>query len=286
MLRSLYLPVKRQGFKKYYGTVYSSVRVGSDGTKFQKFSTPTDLQALDSTAVDKVVIMNQPILEFARYRQGQDLLLEIGLFKVLEEDKVRPIIDFLGKTSQRAGVSFVGNALPLLGVLEDGYKLLTAYLPDQSLQVGLSRSLNQAMTILIIAADQNAVDEKELIIEKDGNVKYEGSNLVDYAYFVIDVLRVSERSDWRSIPELAKCYDEIQNEVKKSTPDYKLIDHMINQFRRVALVSDDLVEDDATRIADKVAQIVKKAVPTTLVGARLKGIDLPALAEIELDLRT
>ncbi|RYZ82912.1 MAG: hypothetical protein EOP04_21065 [Proteobacteria bacterium] len=76
-----------------------------------------------------------------------------------------------------------------------------------------------------------------------------GDSLKDYPYIVIEVKKEQARNDWFNIPELADAYSMIQKEFRNGDAD--ATEEAIAAFRRIALTNNDLLEDDAVNLTER-----------------------------------
>src|SRR5207247_2622967 len=79
-----------------------------------------------------------------------------------------------------------------------------------------------------------------------------GRPVQDRPYLVLELSAARTRDDWFRIPELAAGYAELQREFRRGGADGVL--EALVAFRRTALTCNDLLFDDAVRLADQVSQ--------------------------------
>ena len=92
--------------------------------------------------------------------RGGDLGLELGLFSVKSGNILTPIVNFVSKVSEVAGISFVGAVKPFLPLITEGMDLIAGQPNDVKLEVGVDTNLalSHPMACAIIAAKQGSFD--------------------------------------------------------------------------------------------------------------------------------
>ena len=136
---------------------------------------------------------------------------------------------------------------------------------------------------MVIGAPKGTVQVDELKVDpSDKKLLTKDSKPFGAApYMVIQFQATSRREDWFQIHELKSAYDEIKAMVEKGSTA-KDLDAGITMFRRKALFSPELLEDDAKRIAKKVADAVSAASPAGNAAFALKKRVLPELRKIKV----
>jgi hypothetical protein len=282
-LQSLRITNVRRGLKSFYGTVYSFISLpvldqnGGKKAEFQVLTTPGQLQKIDASHVDRIVVVNQRLLGPIPYRGG-DLELEIGLVSIKEADLAGPFLSVLDSLSKTAGVSFITAALPFAGPLKDGINLLSGASADSILEIGLSTAYSPAERgwFAVMRATQNHVPSNQFRIDNDRRLVDDKSRQIisDYPYLVFRVELSKQRDDFFLIPDVSMAYKKLRNEIKSG--DLNRVNDAFAVFRRTALSSPDLLLSDAQRLVAKVDADVKLAVgpKTTSRGAAAVLADL------------
>ena len=97
---------------------------------------------------------------------------------------------------------------------------------------------------------------------------------------VYTVSQSKQRSDWFKLPDLTKPYQKLNDAVRNK--DYTAAKELISTFKRLALTSDDLLLEDAQRIAQLVKDKAEAAMGSALTSAGANKIELPPLESYPL----
>ena len=238
---------------KFYGVGHSfttlSHRSGKDAA-FHLVTTPTELKNIDATRLDRVISSNKTLLGPIPYRGGP-VGFELGLFSVKEADLAGPFIDVLESVASQAGVSVISAALPLVEPLKQGIGALTGTGDDTILEIGVSTSFDPPQTgwYVVMRAPKTSVDLSRLHVAPNDFRLVDDQNQPygDYPYMVFSIAKGQGRSDWFKLPDLSRPYQELKEAVRKR--NYSDAENLLAAFRAAAQTSDDLLSDDADRIA-------------------------------------
>jgi hypothetical protein len=255
-LKSARIVDVRKGFKTFYGTVHSFIRLPSpsqQNAEFNVVNTPTALKNVDAAGINRVIQLNQRLLGPVPYLGG-DLEIEVGLFSIASSDLALPYLTLLESLSKTAGVSFISSAVPFVSPILEGVKLLAGSDKDSILEVGVSMtefSPRQGYFVAI-RAPKGRLDVKTLKVDASDFrlLGSDGAALVDFPYLVLEVRGETYRSDWFKVPEIGTAYREIQ-ELYRANKDSDT-EAALGRFRRMALTCNDLLVGDARKLADKV----------------------------------
>src|SRR5262249_5747484 len=101
-------------------------------------------------------------------------------------------------------------------------------------------------------------------------------------HMVFTVMQTQQRPDWFKLPDLTRPYRELQTAVR--TKDYNATKELIVAFKRSALTSDDLLTNDAVRIAAIVKEKAELAMEAPLTSRGTSGLksELPPLESYPL----
>jgi len=274
----------RKGLTTFYGVVHSFMKLphrSQQTAEFNVVTTPADLKNI-SARIDRVVQMNHRLLGPAPYVDG-DLEIEVGLFSVPSSDLAAPYLTLLENLSKTAGVSFISTALPFAGPIVEGVKLLTGG-QNTDLEIGLSTTEPRPKQgyCVVMRAPKDAVPLSSLKLDPSDFSLFDsaGRPIADYPYLVLEVRAEPQRPDWFKIPDLAKANGRIQELYREGSDQ---TDAALQMFRRVALTCNDLLEEDARQLANRVESLYR-IVSTTPRAARAATVadELPDLKEANL----
>lgn len=257
----------RKGLSKFYGAVHSSISIphrGSGTAQFRVLTTPEKLRELDGGNIDKVISTNIPLLGPIPYHGGK-LELELGLFSVKAADLTAPVLSLLTNISKLSGVAFMGSAIHYLDPLKQGIEILTGNSEHTVLEIGLSTTWDKLVTgnYVIMRVSKDEINEDELHLDKDFRLMDNtGKSVRDYPYLVFEITSTQHRYDFFNIPEIGTAYKAIQSELAKGKKDDAI--DALRVFKRVVLLSNDLIYSDAKIIYDGVEKEVNEIIELTI----------------------
>jgi hypothetical protein len=290
-LKSMHVTDVRRGLARFYGTVHSFAAVahrGGEEARFNTVTTPAALRDVDAKHLDRLIVIDQPLLGPVPFRGGE-LTLQVGLFSIQSQALVGPFLEILGTLSKLSGVSFVSAALPFAEPLVQGINLLTGGADGSVLEIGISMQTRKPRTgyYVVLRAPRDEVDVQTLgVSDGDFVLTRAGRAITDQPYMVLEIGADAVRDDWFRIPELQKPYAELKQAVRDGKP--KVVEEVLTVFEHAAITSDDLLVEDARRLARLVRQDMEAAFPPALTGraghASLdgRGVGMRELAEIPL----
>lgn len=281
-LRSAHVVDVRRGLRKLYGAVSSSLALPTrSGTTAQFLSTisPGALRDVDPDHLDRYVQLNHRLLGPVPY-VGGDVDAEVGLFSIGSSDLTGPYLKLLDLLSQAATVAFIGVALPFVEPIKEGINLLAGASDGAALEIGFSTTWRPLRRGVVVAIRAPAASAGYRIDERDGRLlSAAGGPVTDQPYLVLEISAEPRRDDWASIPELATGWADVQREYRAG--DAGRTGEALTAFRRIALTCNDLLFDDALRLADRAAALYGDVGPPT---PRVRGLggqaELPPLGSL------
>lgn len=285
---SLRLEKNRSFATKFHGLVYSFVtlsRAGDSNAQVAAVSKPEKIAELDKDSIGKVITVSKQMMGSVPWRGG-NLQLELGLFAVKSGNLLTPVLDFVTRVSETAGISFVGAVKPFVPLITEGMDMIAGQTQDSKLQVGVDTAIalegKPSMACAIIAEDKRKIDPSKLSVDgADRKLLYDGQPLVE-AYCVFSLRLVERKADYGEIPEIKAAYATFRDAVIKGVQ--KDAEEALVIFRRTALFSPDLIPSDAKTLVGEAEAlmkdafgaggIAKKADRDSLMPASLEGLSL------------
>lgn len=268
-LESLRLERARRFGTRFNGLVYSMVsmtREGETKANLTAVSKPDGLSELDKSGIGKVITVSKEMMAPTAYRGGA-VSLELGLFAVKAGDVLSPILNYVVKVSETAGISSVSAMKPFIPLVVDGMDLIAGVGNDTALEVGLDTdlSLKKSVVLAIIAKDKKEIDQSQLELKQDGTLKHKGEPL-KCGYATFSFRKDTEKADYGEIQELADRMVEFKTAVRSGKKgDARAA---LKSFKLTALTSPDLIQADARRLVAKVtAEFVEAFSPTARVAS-------------------
>jgi hypothetical protein len=259
-LERMQIPYERKWFSSFHGVINSQISLiheGTDKAVYQKVSPDAYLLNLKASQAQRVIVGRQALAGPVPYRGGP-VELRIALISIKKEDLSAPYLKLLGEISEAAGVTFISAALPYVGFLKRGIELLTGTADKESLQIGLDECLEafEVGTYAIVAAERSKYPRGSLKCNEDFSLTVDGIEIPE-AYLVLSFSAEGARWDWHSIPELKQHHTNLTQAVKAGERDQAKA-HQVS-FNRAALLSPDLLPEDAKRIIGQVEGTVTEA---------------------------
>jgi hypothetical protein len=254
----------------------------------------TQFQDLDPDNLDRLIVVNRPLLGPIPYR-GQ-LGMEVGLFSVKAADLAKPYIDMLLDISETAGVSLLASLKPFTEPLRRGAEALFSNKDYTELEIGLDQTDTTltAGDIVIARVAKDAVDLTGYRIDHNDwrLLDPDGKPVGNFPYLILGVEKVSRRDDYAMIPELRDAWETLRTMAQQGRAPAEIAQQFAG-LKRVIWLSPDLLDGDRKRIVDSFrASLVQAgfdavetlttdiAAETLATSAAAPGAPLPRLAEV------
>lgn len=258
---SLRIDKARAFATRFHGVVYtfaSLAKLGQESASFASVTKPDKLTELDKDSVDRVIPIAKKMMGPVPWRGGS-LELQLGLFSVKSGNVLTPVLNFVTKVSDAAGIALIGAAKPFLPLIEEGMDLIAGQADDTRLLVGVDTALqlDGTLTCAIVAKPKHEIDAAALSIDPaDGKLLLNGAPL-NAAYCVFSIRATDRKPDFGEIPELKDSYAEFRRLVVAGKEQDAR--EACNTFCRLAVTSPDLISRDASRLAALVRQMLADA---------------------------
>jgi len=287
-LRSFRIVNVRKWTGKFYGAVQSRayyLHETQGQVEFQKLIVPgaPDLLEMDAANVDRVIVVDKPVLGPVPYL-GQ-LSLEIGLFSVKSTDLAAPYLKLLTNLANTPVVAAMGAARPFIEALSQGADLLFGNDKQASLEIGADKSWTDLRTgtWLLMRAPKDVFDVKQLqLADSDGKITTTaGESYKAYPYLVFSIGRSSQRDDWMTVPELKTAWAALAEAGRHSRT--KDAERLLDAFINTARWCPDLVPKHAKRLADEArAKVPALLQSKTVISQQKEPRPFPELEWLDL----
>ncbi len=262
-LDSLRLDDSRVFATRFHGLVYSFVTLArqSDGNaEFAAVSKPDKIAELDEDSLGKVITVNKQMMGAVPWRGG-DLQLQLGLFSIKTGNLLSPVIDFVTRVSETAGVSFIGAVKPFVPLITEGMDMIAGQTDDSRLQVGVDTSMKLEGTassgFAIIATDKTNLDRSKITIDpQDRKLLYNGSPLSE-TYCVFSLRSAARKADYGEIPEIKEAYEAFSKAARIGKQNDAT--EALTVLRRTVVFSPDLIPSDADLIVREAERLMQLA---------------------------
>jgi hypothetical protein len=261
---SLRIDKARSFATRFHGVVYtfeSLAKLAEDGADFAAVTKPDKLAELDKDSVDRIIAVSKQMLGPVPWRGGS-FELQLGLFAIKSGNLLTPLLNFVTKVSDAAGIGFIGAVKPFLPLITEGMDLIAGQTEDTKLVVGIDTAmqLDSTTTCAIIAKQKHEIDVATLSIDPADGKLLIGNAPLDAAYCVFSIRATDRKPDFGEIPELKESYAEF----RKAVVAGKQTDarEACNAFCRRTLTSPDLITKDAARLIALARQVMADAFGT------------------------
>ncbi len=260
-IESLRIDKDRSFATLFHGVVYSFAslaKIAEADVAFAAVTKPDKLAELDKDSVGKVLTVSKKMLGPVAWRGGQ-LELQLGLFSVKSGNVLTPLLNFVTKVSETAGIAFIGAVKPFVPLISDGMDLIAGQTQDTKLVVGIDTALDltQSAHHAIIHAPKGSIDASRLTIDPaDGKLLLDGQSL-NVGYCVFSIASVDRKADFGEIPELKASFAKFREAVVAGKEDDAR--ETFAAFRRTAIASPDLISADALRLVAKAKELLINA---------------------------
>lgn len=255
---SLRIDKARSFATRFHGIVYcfgSLSKLAEEDASFASVTKPDKLAELDKDSVGKVMTITKRMMGPLPWRGG-NFELQLGLFSVKSGNVLTPLLNFVTKVSDAAGIGFVSVAKPFLPLISEGMDLIAGQTADTKLVVGVDISMQpqRAVTCAVIARKKDEIDASALSIDpSDGKLLLNGAPL-DAAYCVFSIRATQQKADWGEIPELKESYAALRKALNGTDAEDAEAAFLV--FKRKLLTSPDLISKDADALVAKARALV------------------------------
>lgn len=261
-VKSLRLPLTREGVTRYHGVVHTFVDIagrGNQAAQFATATTPSALAGLDPKNVSNILTINKRVVGPTPWNGG-DLKLQIGLFSVVEQDLAGPFLSTITALSDKFGGAFVATAKPFIDIIGEGVKALSRQEGSVKLEVGLDITASQphAGYYALVAASKDSLQDAKLDLDpSDFRLRVDGSDYKHHAYLIYGIVSAPKQDRWGEIDDLREAYQAVrQSIIENKQSDAEIA---VRSFSRLALTSSELIADDADRLVAEVEKLVGRA---------------------------
>lgn len=261
---SLRIDKARSFATRFHGVVYtfaSLAKQGSDTADFASVTKPDKLAELDKDSVGRILTISRKMMGPVPWRGGS-FDLQLGLFSIKSGNVLTPLLSFVTKVSDAAGMSFLGAVKPFVPLISEGMDLIAGQTQDTKLVVGVDTSIQlvQTGTCAIIAKPKGSINAADLSLDAaDGKLLLHGSPL-DAAYCVFSIRATDRKPDFGEIPELKESFAQFRQAVIEG--EEAEAREAFAAFRRQAITSPDLIQKDAMRLIEMTKTMLDSAFPS------------------------
>ena len=121
----------------------------------------------------------------------------------------------------------------------------------------------RAGTFVVMRTDKAKVRLEDLRVAADFTVSHtKGIDISRCPYMTVTIDATANRPDWRAVPALRTAYNDLADHLEHDRPQDA--GDALTAFRRIALLSDDLIKSDAEKIAADAKELHDNLIGGTL----------------------
>jgi hypothetical protein len=220
---------------------------------------------VDKDSPARTLTVDLPLMGPVPYRGGE-LTIEIGLIATRYGDLAKPYLDLLHQLSTVAGLPYVKAAMPFVDPVKSGIEGLLGISDATRIELGLHRGWSelQTDTFLLSNLPPNS-DISGLRFDPHTYQPAAAPPLTGQSWIIFRVGVGDERDDWGKIPELHDAHEKLRAATLNG-PETEIRPRM-EEFRRLTLLSPDLISSDARRLIrkeeERIAEASGKALQTS-----------------------
>jgi hypothetical protein len=262
-VESLRLEKARRFATTFDGVIYafaSLARTGANRAQVASVSKPQNLASLDKNHLGRVITVSRRIMGAMPWR-GDPLGLELGLFSVKSGNLLSPLIDYVAKISDKAGISVVTLLDPFLPLITEGLDMIAGQTQDTAIELAIDTdlSLTDSRFCALIAKPKGTIDTAGLTIDAADRKLLLNGQPLDAAYCLFSIRSTDRNADWGTISALQDAYAEFNRAILSGR--HQDAEEALAAFNRHVIVSPDLISADKDRLRRKAKADLQDAFP-------------------------
>ena len=262
-VESLRLEKARRFATNFHGVIYSFAslaRNGSNRAELASVTKPQNLATLDSNNLDRVITVSKRLMSAMPWR-GDPFGLELGLFSVKSGNLLSPLVDYVTKISDKAGISVLTKLDPFTPLITEGLDMIAGQTKETEIELAIDTdmSLNTSRLCALIAKPKDEIKASDLTIDlSDRKLLHKGQPL-QAAYCLFSVRSRADNPDWGTIAPLRQAYDDFTRAI--ASGKRKDAEEALAAFNRQLIISPDLITKDKNLLRAKAQEDLKEAFP-------------------------
>jgi hypothetical protein len=262
-VESLRLEKARRFATSFHGVIYafaSLARTGANRAQLASVTKPQNLASLDKNNLGRVITVSKRIMGAMPWR-GDPLGLELGLFSVKSGNLLSPLIDYIAKISDKAGISVVAKLDPFLPLITEGLDMIAGQTQDTEIELALDTdlSLTGSRFCALIAKPKGTISSASVTIDKADRKLLQNGQPLEAAYCLFSIRSTDRNADWGTIPALQEAFAEFMRTILSGR--HRDAEEALAAFNRQVIVSPDLISADKDRLKSKAKADLQDAFP-------------------------
>jgi hypothetical protein len=252
-VESLRLEKARRFATTFTGVIYSFAslaRLGANRAELASVTKPQNLATLDANNLDRVITVSKRMMAAMPWR-GDPFGVELGLFSVKTGNLLTPLINYITKVSEKAGITTAAVVNPFVPLITEGLDIIAGQTTDTAIELAIDTdlSLTQSQLCALVAKPKGTIDLTGLTIDSQDRKLLQNGKPLQAAYCVFSIRANDRNADWGSIPALQQSYADFTKAV--ASGKHQEAQDALTGFNRQVIVCPDLISSDKVRLQDK-----------------------------------
>ena len=262
-VESLRLEKARRFATTFHGVIYSFASLAHEGAnraELASMTKPQNLATLDPNNLDRVITLSKRIMGAMPWR-GDPFGLELGLFSVKSGNLLTPLVNFVAKVSDKAGISVLTKIDQFAPLITEGLDMIAGQTDDTAIELAIDTdlSLSDSRLCALIALPKGAIDSADLTIDARDRKLLKNGKPLSAAYCVFSIRCTDRNSDWGKIASLRESYADFIRAV--TSGKHRDAEEALAAFNRHVIVTPDLISVDKDRLRAKARADLQSAFP-------------------------
>lgn len=262
-VESLRLVKARRFATTFHGVIYSFAslaRGGANRIQLASVTKPQNLASLDAKNLDRVITVSKRVMSAMPWR-GDPLGLELGLFSVKSGNLLTPLINYVTKISDKAGISAATKIDSFLPLITEGLDMIAGQTADTEIELAIDTdmSLTDSRLCALIALPKRSMGAGAITIDLADRKLLQNGQPLQAAYCVFSIRTSDRNADWGAIPALQEAYAEFNRAILSNK--HQDAEEALAAFNRQVIVSPDLISTDKDRLKSKAKAELHEAFP-------------------------
>jgi hypothetical protein len=262
-VESLRLEKARRFATTFHGLIYSFAalaREGTDRAELASVTKPQNLAALGGNDLGRVITVSKRIMGAMPWR-GNPLGLELGLFSVKSGNLLTPLVNYVTKVSDQAGISILTRLNPFVPLVMEGLDMITGQKDSSEIELAIDTDLTLAESrfCALIGRPKGTLDAAGLTIDpQDRKLLLDGKPL-QAAHCVFSIRSSAFNPGWGEITALKESYADFMRAIVSGKR--REAEEALAAFNRQVIVSPDLISGDKSRLRERAGADLREAFP-------------------------
>jgi hypothetical protein len=263
LYESLRLEKARRFATTFHGVIYSFAslaREGANRAELASVTKPQNIAALDANNLDRVITVSKRIMRAMPWR-GDPFGVELGLFSVKSGNLLTPLINYVTKVSDKAGISVLTKLDPFMPLITEGLDMIAGQRNDTEVELAIDTDLSLAQSGLfaLVAKPKAEFETATLTIDPTDRKLLRSGKPLQAAYCVFSIRSTKRNADWGTIPALQSSYSDFAAAITSGR--HKDAEEALAAFNRQVIVCPDLISADKERLKAKAKADLHEAFP-------------------------